>query len=125
VEKGVFDMEKHITLVAAFHITFGIIFVIAGIAMTTILTSIGFLSGDTQAMAVLGTVAPILGFFLAIVGLPMLIGGIGLLKRRSWARILILIVSILALFKIPVGTAIGVYSIWAMLQDETVQILNQ
>lgn len=118
-------MEKHITLVAAFHITFGIIFLIAGIVLTTILTSIGFLSGEPEAMAVLTTIAPIIGFFLAIVGVPMLIGGIGLLKRRSWARILVIIVSILALFKIPVGTAIGVYSIWAMLQDETVQLLNQ
>lgn len=118
-------MEKHITLVAAFHITFGIIFLIAGIAMTTILTGIGLLSGEAEAFAVLSTLAPILGFFMAIIGLPMLVGGIGLLKKRSWARILIIIVSVLALFKIPVGTAIGVYSIWAMLQDETLEILNQ
>jgi hypothetical protein len=102
-------MEKHITLVAAFHITFGLIFLIAGIAISTILTGLGFLSGEPEAIAVLGTIAPIIGFFLAIIGVPMLIGGIGLLKRRSWARILIIIVSILALFKIPVGTAIGVY----------------
>ena len=118
-------MEKHITLVAAFHITFGIILAGAGIALATVLTSIGFLSGDAHAMAVLGTIAPILGFFMVLVGLPMIIGGVGLLKKRSWARILIIIMSILALFKIPVGTAVGVYSIWAMLQDETVQILNQ
>jgi hypothetical protein len=118
-------MEKHITLVAAFHIAFGIIFLVAGIAISTILTSVGFLSGEAEAITILATIAPLIGFFMAIIGLPMLIGGWGLLKRRSWARILIIIVSIFALFKIPVGTAIGVYSIWAMLQDETVELLNQ
>jgi Ni,Fe-hydrogenase I cytochrome b subunit len=118
-------MEKHITLVAAFHITFGIISIIAGIVLATILASIGFLSREPQAMAILGTIAPLIGLFMIIVGLPMVIGGIGLLKRRSWSRILVIIVSVLALFKIPIGTALGVYSIWAMLQDETVQILNQ
>ena len=118
-------MEKHITLVAAFHIAFGLIFLIAGIVISTLLTGIGFLSGEAEAMTVLATIAPIIGFFLAIIGVPMIIGGWGLLKRRSWARILIIIVSVFALFKIPVGTAIGVYSIWAMLQDETVELLNQ
>ena len=118
-------MEKHITLVAAFHITFGIILIIAGIAISTFVASIGFLSGDAHAMVILSTLAPIFAFLFIVMGLPMLVGGVGLLKRRGWARILVIIVSIVALFKIPVGTAIGVYSIWAMLQDETKQLLNQ
>jgi hypothetical protein len=118
-------MEKHITLVAAFHIAFGAILLVAGVVMVTVLTSIGFLTGDSEVIAILSTIAPFLGFFFALVSIPMLIGGIGLLKRRSWARILVIIVSIVALFKIPVGTAIGVYSIWAMLQDETKELLNR
>ncbi len=118
-------MQKHITLVAAFHITFGIIFLMAGIAISTILTGIGFLSGEPEAFAILSTLAPIVGFLMAIVGIPMVIGGVGLLKKRPWARILVIIMSILMLFKIPIGTAVGVYSLWAMLQDETVAILNQ
>jgi hypothetical protein len=118
-------MEKHITLVAAFHIAFGLILLVAGVAIVTVLTGIGFLSGDREAMAILSAIAPFIGFFFAVVGIPMLVGGIGLLKRRSWARILVIIVSVVALFKIPVGTAIGIYSIWAMLQDETKELLSQ
>ncbi len=118
-------MEKHITLVAAFHIAFGVIMIAGGIALGTVLTGLSFLTGEPEVMAILGTIAPIIGLFMAVVGVPMVVGGVGLLKRRSWARILVLIVSVLALFKIPVGTALGIYSIWAMLQDETVQILNK
>ena len=118
-------MEKHITLVAAFHIVFGIILLVAGIVLGTVLTGIGFLSGEPQAFAILSTLAPIIGFLFAVVSIPMIVGGIGLLKKRSWARILVIIVSIVMLFKIPVGTAVGVYSIWAMLQDETKGLLNQ
>jgi hypothetical protein len=117
-------MEKHITLVAAFHIAFGAILLVAGIVGSIVLTSIGLFAGTTEAFAVLSAIATILAFAAIAMSIPMLIGGFGLLKRKSWARILVIIMSVLALFKIPVGTAIGIYSIWAMLQDETKQILN-
>jgi len=118
-------MEKHITLVAAFHITFGIILLIAGIVIFAVLTGIGIVSGEPEAFTVLSIVATVAGFVFLIVSIPMIIGGWGLLRRRSWARILVIIVSVAALFEIPVGTALGVYSIWAMLQDETKELLNQ
>jgi Ni,Fe-hydrogenase I cytochrome b subunit len=118
-------MEKHITLVAVFHITFGIILLIAGIVIFALLTGIGILSQEPEAFAVFSAIATVVGLILFIVSIPMIIGGVGLLKRRSWARILVLIVSVIALFKIPVGTAIGIYSIWAMLQNETKEYLNQ
>ena len=53
-----------------------------------------------------------------IVGINLLFGGLslaagyGLLKRKSWARLLGIISSIVAAMSFPFGTALCVYSLW-------------
>lgn len=43
-----------------------------------------------------------------------LITGYSLLTRRPWGRILAIIVGILALLKFPIGTALGIYTLWVL-----------
>ncbi|MFZ5519107.1 MAG: hypothetical protein ACOY90_20915 [Candidatus Zhuqueibacterota bacterium] len=62
--------------------------------------------------------------FLVLTAIPGIIGGIGLLKRKSWARILILIVAAIDLLDFPLGTALSVYSFWVLLQDESAKIFS-
>jgi hypothetical protein len=45
--------------------------------------------------------------------------GWGLLRREPWARMLTIILSFLALFHIPLGTALGVYSLWVLLPAQS------
>ena len=45
--------------------------------------------------------------------------GLGLMERASWARTAAIILGILALFHSPFGTALGVYSLWVLLADES------
>jgi hypothetical protein len=40
-----------------------------------------------------------------------------LLRRKNWGRILAIIVGVLDLANFPIGTAIGIYSLWVLLQD--------
>lgn len=51
------------------------------------------------------------------IALPSLIAGWGLLNNRSWAMVLALIVGCLQLFAFPIGTAIGIYTIWVYAED--------
>lgn len=44
--------------------------------------------------------------------------GIGLMQRAPWARTAAIVLGILALFHPPLGTALGVYSLWVLLADE-------
>ena len=53
-----------------------------------------------------------------MISIPGIVGGIALVKGKSWARIFMLVLSVLILFNIPIGTAIGAYSIWALSQNE-------
>jgi hypothetical protein len=70
------------------------------------------------AIPIIGLTGTMLVAFLVVTSLPGLIAGVGLLKFRPWARILAIVVAILNLINIPVGTAIGVYALWVLLNSE-------
>ncbi len=113
-------MEKHINIVAALHIALSILGIIAGVSMFFILNLIGDFSQDREAQFILSIIARVMVGFLVFLSIPGLIAGIGLFKRKEWARILTLIISVISLLNFPLGTAVGVYSIWALVQPEVV-----
>jgi hypothetical protein len=45
--------------------------------------------------------------------------GWGLLNREPWARIMALVLGFLALIHPPLGTALGVYTLWVLLPAES------
>jgi zinc-ribbon domain len=47
--------------------------------------------------------------------------GWGLLQREPWARLLAVVLAFLALFNIPFGTALGVYTMWVLLPMQSEQ----
>ena len=122
------EMRKHITAVGAIHIGFGIIGLFAAFVVLVILVGTGALvlaiEGDELPLTIMASVAVFVGLIMGILSLPAIIGGIGVLKHKNWARYLILIIAVFNLFNIPVGTAVGIYSIWALMQDETENLFS-
>ena len=43
-----------------------------------------------------------------------LIAGYGLLNRAPWGRTVAIIAAIFALIKFPLGTALGIYTLWVL-----------
>ena len=62
---------------------------------------------------------------VVVLSLPGIIAGIGLLKLQPWARILAIVISALDLLNVPIGTALGVYGLWVLLQAETERLFAQ
>ena len=65
--------------------------------------------------------APMMGGIASLVAVMTLFGaalafltGFALLNHKSWGRILAIVAGVLALIKIPVGTAIGIYTLWVL-----------
>jgi hypothetical protein len=110
-------MEQHIKIVAILQIVLGSLNALIGLALFGIIAGAGVLSGDQTAMFITGTIGALLGGFFLLLSLPSIIAGIGLLQRREWARILTIILSIFHLLHVPIGTIIGAYSLWALLQE--------
>lgn len=58
------------------------------------------------------------GAILALLAAGGVCVGVGLMHRRPWARVLAIILGVLALFHPPFGTALGIYTLWVLLADE-------
>ena len=55
------------------------------------------------------------------ISIPSIIAGIGLLNKQRWALTLALILGCLKLLSFPIGTAIGVYSIWVYTENSKLE----
>lgn len=112
------ERQRHYRIAAIMHIVyacFGLLFGSIGALALFGLSAIPELNDtgihQTVILQILAYAA--IGITL-VTTLPGLIGGIGVLKKRPWARILLLIVSVFDLFAFPIGTAIGIYTLWAL-----------
>lgn len=117
-------MEKHITLLMAFHFGLGIAGVIAACIVFVAITGGGLLSGDQEAIAITGGVGSAVALLIFVLSLPPLIAGFALLKREPWVRMLVLIVAVLDLMSVPFGTILGVYTIWVLSQDDAAKLFS-
>lgn len=129
-------MEQHVTVVGVLRIGFGALGILGAIILLLIAAIVfastvapGVISGDEEALRILTAIGSGVGLFLsgialfvAILSVPGIIGGIGLLRLKPWARYLALILAVFDLFNIPIGTAVGIYSIWVLVHDETAQL---
>jgi hypothetical protein len=118
-------MEKHINVVGILYIILSIFSLLGAFTIYLVLRLIGNFAGDNDATMILNIIANVLSVILVVLSIPGLIGGIGLIKRKNWARILVLILSILNLLNFPIGTAIGIYALWALLQPEVAAVFER
>ncbi len=116
-------MRKHVTVVGAIHIGFGILGLIGAIVVFFVLHfAKGFVANEdvpTMVLSFLSVSLPLLIGFMSTLGL---VGGIGLLIFQSWARYLVMVVAAIGCLNIPIGTLLGVYSLWVLLQDDTIKL---
>jgi hypothetical protein len=119
-------MKKHVTVVGAIHIGFGFLGLIGALAVFFVFQfAKGFVATEelpSMVLSFLSISLPLLVGFTSTLGL---IGGIGLLGFKSWARYLVIVVAALGCLNIPIGTLKGVYSLWVLLQDETLKLFDK
>jgi len=59
------------------------------------------------------------GIVLALFGVLHLVLAWGLFEREPWARFLGLALGFLALLRFPLGTALGIYTLWVLLPESS------
>lgn len=118
-------MKKHVTVVSALHIGFGILGLIGALAIFFALHfAKGFVENEEIPSMVLGFLSISLPLLVGVISTLGLIGGIGLFSYQPWSRMLVIVVAALGCLNIPIGTLLGVYSIWVLLQDETIKLFK-
>ena len=113
-------METHKRILGILYIISGVLHIIGMIFLSFIFTLIFplvFEHAHIDDQWVLVWIVPFLraiaAFIILLVAIPSVIGGWGMLSGKKWAFTLILILGCFKLFSFPIGTALGVYTIWA------------
>ncbi len=120
-------MKQHVSILGVLYIAFGVLGMVAAVAMLVLFGgAAGVVSIVSEqepeaavAVPILGVLAVMLFTIIAVLSIPGLAVGIGLVKFQSWARIGGLILSALNLLNFPFGTALGIYGLWVLVNKET------
>ena len=123
-------MDTHVKVVGALNVVLGAFGLLVAVALMLIFGGATWLVGATGdpdaavAIPILGLTGAALSAFLLVLSLPGVVIGIGLLQRRSWARIAGIVISLLNLFNFPLGTMLGVYGLWVLFSKETERVFS-
>lgn len=130
-------MRDHIKILGILNIILGCLTALLGLfgflAMGTIagIIAASLSSADSadfhngvMAAPILASIGLAVAVFFCVLGLPMILGGWGLMKYRRWSRPLMIVVSVLQLLHIPVGTLLGAYGLWVLMSDEGRRLLE-
>ena len=112
-------LERHLRTLGTLWMAIGGLFLIPAVGLMVFGRSLHFMMHEQEpwpgVWQVLLTLASGTLLILAAGGVCV---GLGLMQRAPWARTAAIILGVLALFHPPLGTVLGVYSLWVLLADE-------
>ena len=125
-------MDSHIRVLGILRIVYGALGLALGAAGLLFFGGLGAVVGMTNAdpeafvaIPILGAIGLIAFLFFAVLSVPGIIAGYGLLKYRPWARILTIVLSCLDLFNFPFGTALAVYGLWVLFSPKVTAMFER
>jgi hypothetical protein len=113
-------MQKHIQLLGIIYVAYHAIGLVVASIIWGALSGIGMMSGDPHAAGMFSLVGTVLATLLFFLSAPGVVAGIGFLKGWWWARYMGLVLGFLNLIHIPLGTILGIYTFWVLMQDEVI-----
>lgn len=123
-------VQENVRLLAILWLAYSAVTVIGGVVLIVVANTIfGRMGGPPPEVTMwLRPLLTSIGGLILLKAAAGFFAGWGLLQRESWARILALIVGFISLFNIPLGTALGIYTLWVLLpaqSDEEYRALSQ
>ena len=125
-------MQTHVKVLGVVYLAVGACMLLAAMFLFLTMGGVAGIVGATAepqdaaiAIPILGFVGTALAAFLILFSVPSFITGYGLLKFKPWARILGIVLSAISLIKIPIGTVLGAYGLWVLLNTETERLFNK
>lgn len=120
-------MEVHKRILAILYIISGSLQILALLFVSAFISVIiPFIMDEAgpDAQWVFVWIVPFIRLIAVIVilffAIPSIIGGIGLLNNKSWALTLLLVLGCFKLFSFPIGTAIGIYTIYVYSENHKI-----
>jgi hypothetical protein len=115
-------MQTHVDVLGWLHTIWGALGLLTGVSLWILAL------GTRGALGELGLVGPagqaavtifvVCGALLVVCGVAMVLTGRALRSRRRGGRWAALVLAIPNLIVVPFGTALGIYALWVLLNDE-------
>ena len=117
-------VQEHVRLVGLFWLALSAFNTVGGVFLYVFANAImNHMPRFTAPDAPTAFLRPMLGVIAILLLAKAALGflaGWGLLQHEKWARILVLVLAFVTLFtNIPFGTALGVYTMWVLLPQES------
>ncbi len=128
------QLQTHVPLTGWLLIAYSLLQMVGGLAAFAVFmfgslfwTQLGQMdtaARDPEAVrmfAMFNTLTVLMAVFIGVLviglAIPALVAGIGLLAHKAWARVLGIIVSVFMVLNIPMGTLVGAYALYVLMQD--------
>lgn len=113
-------IERHVRMLGMFWLAYSVLRLVGGWFFSAFFRQIGTYGIPHLPFFVSGMMRGA-GIFLLATGLLGLVAGWGLIERQPWARMLAIVLGVLSLIHFPVGTALGIFTLWVLLPAESAQ----
>jgi hypothetical protein len=114
-------MDKHVDLLGLLYLVWGALGLLLGVAVLLLAAGAAALAGAGAASEVAAAFTAVtllvVGLTLVAAGAVSVWAGARLRRLHPSARLVALVLAALNLFVLPFGTALGIYTLWVLLND--------
>lgn len=117
-------MTFHVDLLGALFIIWGVLTMLIGasmlalgVAAAALVDAHGRAGGSEFAASIAAATFTTLAALALVWGGAHLVIGRQLRRRRSWSRMVALVLGSVDLLLLPYGTALGIYALWTLLRE--------
>jgi hypothetical protein len=112
-------VAEHIRLLGILWLALSALNAVGGVVLyvlaNTLFPHLSEMGAPEAATSWLHPFLSFIGILIVIKAAAGFLAGWGMLQREPWARMLTIVLAFLALFNIPFGTAVGIYTLWVLL----------
>ncbi|HXZ27893.1 MAG TPA: zinc ribbon domain-containing protein [Terriglobales bacterium] len=112
-------VERHLNLLAILWMAAAAVHLLgAGMLYVlghTLMMRVGQMAGPPVGPEFFLGLFTVLAVYLLLKAIASFMAGWGLLQKQPWARTLTLVLGFLELLHVPLGTALGIYTLWVLL----------
>jgi hypothetical protein len=116
----IMPLDTHARVAAVLHIVLACFSLMVLLAIAAVIGAFGALGPswgvDREIATWVGGIGMMVVALFAFTAVTELVGAVMLLRGSDFGRVMTLVFSGLQLFNIPIGTAVGAYSLWALLR---------
>jgi hypothetical protein len=118
-------VREHVKLVGILWMAYSALHVVGGVVVLLVSKLVIVRLGNIpngpppEVMAWLPALVSVVGWLILAKAAMGIVTGWGLLQREEWARVVALVFGFLALLSVPIGTALGIYTLWVLLPSQS------